>query len=245
MLERVAHTARRAIEGLEDVEVYVATDHQDIADHAFDAGIECIMTDESCKTGSDRALQAALKLDTQPQYVINLQGDAPFTPPSIIRDMVTAFETHPEYDVVTPVHLLSWDDLDRLRGQKQITPFSGTTATVASDGRALWFSKTIIPAIRKEKELRAESLLSPIHQHIGLYGYRLEALEKFCVMDEGVYEKLEGLEQLRFLENDIPIHTIDIEVEAGFVQSGIDSKEDITRAEKFLEKYGDPMEDYP
>ena len=73
-----------------------------------------------------------------------------------------------------------------------------------------------------------------MHQHIGLYGYAVKALKKFVTLPEGHYEKLEGLEQLRLLENNISIQTIKLEVALGLAQAGIDSPEDVTRAEKLL-----------
>ena len=68
-------------------------------------------------------------------------------------------------------------------------------------GRALWFSKNLIPAMRREAKLRAGGDPSPVCRHIGLYAYRLEALRRYVSLPEGRYEQLEGLEQLRLLEN--------------------------------------------
>lgn len=91
--------------------------------------------------------------------------------------MFETFLSKPKYEVITPVQVLSWADLERLRKNKKKTPFSGTTVTVDSRGRALWFSKTILPAIRDEENLRAAGPLSPVRQHLGLYGFRADILE--------------------------------------------------------------------
>ncbi|MGH1455721.1 MAG: 3-deoxy-manno-octulosonate cytidylyltransferase family protein [Alphaproteobacteria bacterium] len=241
MLERVINVARKATEGYEHVDVFVTTEDSRIRDHATEIGAMCITTPASCPTGSDRVLSAIRQLDDWPDFIVNLQGDAPFTPPSIIRKIFEHFQNNPESEVITPVHQLSWNDLDRLRESKKQTPFSGTTAVINNEKRALWFSKNIIPAIRKEDELRAQSPLSPIHQHIGLYGFRSDILEKFCLLPQGVYENLEGLEQLRMLENGIRINTVNIDIGDGMIQSGIDSPEDIERAENHILNFGEPI----
>ncbi len=166
-------------------------------------------------------------------FVVSLQGDAPFTPIEAPYKMIQAFISDPTIEVVTPIARLRWDELDALRESKKTTPFSGTTCVTDVKGKALWFSKNILPAIRKED--RKEEF-SPVQQHIGLYGYRFDVLKKFVSLPEGHYEKLEGLEQLRLLENGISIQTVTLEVDAGLAQSGIDSPEDVTRAEKILKQ---------
>ncbi len=235
MLRRVIDVARKAASGLDNIEIVVATEDQHIADHAEEADVRGIITSDTCRTGSDRVLEAARLLDTQPDIVINLQGDAPMTPPHFVRAVIDAL-THENIGVATPVYRLSWARLDALRDNKKTIPFTGTTAIIDEDGYARWFSKQIIPAIRKENNLRMSERFSPVYQHIGLYGYSLEALEKFCALNEGVYEKLEGLEQLRMLENGMLIKAVEVEVSEGTLLSGIDSPEDIKRAEAYFEK---------
>jgi len=241
MLQRVLEIAHKAAEPYGDaIDVFVATDDKRIADYVeSDLGAHCINTPPSCKTGSDRVLSALRQLSEWPDFVINLQGDAPFTPPTVVQDIIESFNLNPKAEVVTPVHRLSWSGLDALRKAKNKTPFSGTTAVVNEKGQALWFSKNILPAMRNEKELREESPYSPVFQHIGLYGFRSDILERFCSLPEGINEKLEGLEQLRMLENGIRINAVEIQPEHGTIQSGIDSPEDIKRAEKYFAKYGE------
>ena len=126
-----------------------------------------------------------------------------------------------------------------MRESKKTTPFSGTTAIIDATGKALWFSKNILPAIRKEEQMRAgDETYSPVHQHLGLYGFRRDILEKFVNWPQGHYEQLEGLEQLRLLENGVSIQAFTLDVPLGLVQAGVDSPEDVTRAEEALAKYG-------
>lgn len=233
MLGRVVDLARGVAAMHEDIDVFVTTEDQRIADHAAEIGAECVMTGD-CATGSDRVL-AALKARVDnghemPDFVLNLQGDAPFTPVSVVEAIINEARSNPKAEVVTPVHPLSWDDLDRLRAAKEETPFSGTTAIIGADSCAMWFSKNIIPAIRKEEDLRGASDVSPVYQHIGLYGFRVDVLERFCALPMGVYETLEGLEQLRMLENGIKITAVSVAIDKGQIQSGVDTPEDLARA---------------
>jgi 3-deoxy-manno-octulosonate cytidylyltransferase (CMP-KDO synthetase) len=240
MLERVYRTAKIAAAGYDEIEIFITTEDKRIAQHAEDIGAICIHTPPSSPTGSDRVLSALRQLDNWPDFIVNLQGDAPFTPPEVIRKILDTYIANPWLEVVTPVHALSWTDLDRLREAKKTTPFSGTTAILNAEGRALWFSKSILPAIRKESEERAKSPISPVYQHIGLYGFRSDILEKFCSLDQGIYENLEGLEQLRMIENGIHVQAVPMDISEGMIQSGIDSPEDIERAQNFLKTFGDP-----
>ena len=237
MLQRVVELAQKAIDGRDNIDILVATEDERIANHAAEIGVAYVVTSDECRTGSDRALEAINQLETKPDFVLNLQGDAPFTPLSAINAILDSFNEKTE--VVTPIHQLRWDDLDHLRESKKTTPFSGTTAIIKDNGEAVWFSKNILPAIRKEKDMRLSADLSPVHQHMGLYGFRVDILEQFCALPQGHYEALEGLEQLRMLENDIKIQTVKVEVDAGRMQSGIDTPEDLARAEAILSEFGE------
>ena len=232
ILSRVVDIARHAAEGRGTTTLAVATEDDRIAAHARELGVAVLMTDPSCSTGSDRVLAAARQLKNRPDFILNVQGDAPFIPPAVLNALLD--EMTPGAEVLTPVHQLSWSDLDRLRENKKTTPFSGTTATIGTDHRALWFSKIILPAMRGEDQLRKASPLSPVWQHLGVYGYSLAALNAFCALTPGVYETLEGLEQLRFLENNIPITCVPVDIKPGAIHAGIDTPEDLARAERFL-----------
>lgn len=236
MLSRVVKLAKSVAKNHQGVEVIVTTDDSKIKDHCDKIETPCIMTMPECPSGSDRCLAAARQMAQKPDYILNLQGDAPFTPPEALDAMLEAFAKDGEtIEVLTPVHRLSWRDLDSLRKSKEKTPFSGTCAILDKSNRALWFSKNIIPAIRNEEEQRKDDPKhSPVHQHMGLYGYRMDILERFCALPQGTYEQLEGLEQLRFLENGITIQCLPIVLKSGIMQSGIDTIDDLARAEAML-----------
>ncbi len=235
MLERVVEVGRKATAEHDDIDLMVATEDQRIADHCQDIDVPCLITSDNCHTGSDRVLEAAQKSGNNYDFIISLQGDAPFTPPIVLQELIKAIQNNPQLEVVTPIHNLAWEDLDHLREAKKITPFSGTTVIRDHEtGYARWFSKQIIPAIRNEEKLRQEGNKSPIFQHIGVYAYRKDILEKYVTLPQSHYEILEGLEQLRLLENGISIFTVKVIAPSGMLQAGIDSPEDVERAEKIL-----------
>ncbi len=211
--------------------IHVATDDDRIATHCADKNIPFLMTPTNCATGTDRAMAAISQMAEKPDFVINLQGDAPLTPPDFVRALIDEAAKNNTADIITPVTQLSWVELDDLRENKKTTPFSGTTAAIDQTGRALWFSKNIIPSIRKENR---QDPLSPVYRHIGLYGYKRTSLEKYVTLPMSRYEELEGLEQLRALENGMTIQTVLVDYKGRPAMTGIDSPEDLSRAEKLL-----------
>lgn len=231
VLERVVDVAKTVANDISDVTYHVATDDNRIADVCTQNNIPVIITASDFETGTDRVMAAVGTLDTAPDFIINLQGDAPFTPSDFVTDIITAYKNNPSADIVTPVVQLSWAELDELRAHKIATPFSGTTAVLDKNNRALWFSKNIIPAIRKEDR---NNPLSPVYRHIGLYGYARASLQKYITLPLSTYEKLEGLEQLRALENGMTIQAVVVDYKGRPAMTGIDSPEDLIRAEALL-----------
>jgi 3-deoxy-manno-octulosonate cytidylyltransferase (CMP-KDO synthetase) len=234
MLSRVVGIARAAAAEASNITVAVATDDARIRAHCEELGVLCTMTDPACASGTDRVAEAVAQLHSQPDFILNLQGDAPLTPPDFLTAMIDAYAASP-CDVITPITQLSWAELDALREQKRTTPLSGTTAVLhPTTHQALWFSKQILPAMRDEGALRVASPLSLVYRHIGLYGYSAAMLHTYPTLPEGHYEKLEGLEQLRLLEHGFTIRCVPVSYRNRPSMSGIDSPEDIARAEALL-----------
>ncbi len=238
MVRRTAKAAQEAAAQIENCTYVVATDNEEIKNHCADHTIPVVMTPQDLPTGSDRAYATATSFAPDADYIVNLQGDAPFTPIDHIVAVAQALKSGA--DVATPYVKLSWAALDELRAHKKTTPFSGTSVIVGVDNKAIWFSKNIIPAIRKETELRDKTDLSPICRHIGLYAFKRTALEKFVHLPESQYEKLEGLEQLRLLENGLTIECVRVEPPT-IATSGIDTPADLALAEALIAKHGDPF----
>lgn len=236
MLARTVKCAWDAATSSGGAEVLVATDDDRIAAHCEEIGVASVMTDPDLASGTDRVRAAADAAAPDADFVVNLQGDAPFTPPGHVSALI---ENAAKADVVTPVVRLSWAALDALRDRKKETPFSGTTCIRGGDGGAIWFSKMIIPGIRKEAELRASGDASPVYQHIGLYGYARKALDRIADLPPSRYEELEGLEQLRFLENGLSVHAVEV-APSDLPSAGIDSPEDVAHVEAALKDGNDP-----
>lgn len=238
MLERVVDNAQRAADIAGRCVVIVATDDDRIADHARTLGVGVCLTAPQIDSGTARAFAAACQQSSMPAGIINLQGDAPFIAPATIASLISALRTGTA-EIATPVYQLDWDRLDRLREHKRSAPFSGTTCVRNAQGQALWFSKAILPALREEAALR-EGSMSPMWQHLGLYAYSLKALEWFVATPQGRYEALEGLEQLRFLENGWTIATVPVDPPVHAL-SGIDTQRDLELAEEAIARLGDPF----
>ncbi len=238
LLDRVVDVGRRAAALAGDMEMVVATDDERVAAHARALGCAVAMTDPAIASGSGRAHAAAAARARPPAIVVNLQGDAPFVEAGVVAALVAALRAS-AYGVATPVVRLGWDALDRLREHKRAAPFSGTTCTLTADGRSLWFSKAIIPAIRGEAALRTREPLSPVYRHLGVYAYRLDALARFEATAPTPYEALEGLEQLRFLETGVDILTVPVDAPR-LDMGGVDTPEDVALAERLIAGAGDP-----
>jgi 3-deoxy-manno-octulosonate cytidylyltransferase (CMP-KDO synthetase) len=238
LLERVVAVAQTSAEAIGRCKVLVATDDDRVSKLARSLGVDAVMTSDQIVSGTDRAFSAAIQLPHPPKHIVNLQGDSPFIPASIVTDLLQALRGGTA-DVATPVFQLDWERLERLREHKRTAPFSGTTCVRDSNGKALWFSKSLLPAIRNEAGLRTTPL-SPVWQHLGLYAYTMAALEWFSAAAPSYYETIEGLEQLRFLENDWKVDTLPVEVPS-YLLSGIDTPEDLAKAEDAISRYGDPF----
>ena len=237
LLARMIQIARRAA-SLTKSDYIVATDDERIAEYARSLGARAVLTDPDLPSGSDRCLAAIECLDSRPDLIINLQGDAPFTPPEYLANLITAAQCS-SADLFTIGIQLEWNELEQLRRQKQSAPFSGTTCIRSDDGRALWFSKNIIPALRGEDVLKQNSPVSPVIRHVGLYGYRFDALRRYVDLAPSFYEKLEGLEQLRAIEAGMHVHIL-LATRPRISISGIDTPEDVLRAEALVTQTDDP-----
>ena len=249
ILQRVWDIADAVCRSRRDCEAVVATEEPLAAgegsaliiDYCREHNIPVEITPSSCRSGSDRVWAVAANRAERPDVLLNLQGDNPLCPPQFISALLDAFEQHPETQVATPFTRLDWNALSLLRESKKGSPFSGTTVIVGADGNAKWFSKNIIPAIRGEEKLASEGGFSPVCRHVGLYAYKFAALAYFSQAPLGWYEKFEQLEQLRFIENGIPVRMVEVSYPAGYdaSTSGVDSPEDLERAEKLIANAGE------
>lgn len=187
--------AAMAVKGAE--RVVVATDDTRIRDHAAGFGAEVVMTSSDAQNGTERCAEVAALL---PSYdlIVNLQGDAPLTPPWFVEDLVAGLLADPGADIATPVLRCDGKMLAGLLADRRAGRVGGTTAVFGATMRGLYFSKEVIPFTGKAY---ADNAPSPVFHHVGVYAYRPAALAAYTGWPIGPLEQLEGLEQLRFLEN--------------------------------------------
>ena len=231
LLRRV-HDVARAVAGIEDV--WIATDDERIARHAESFGGRALLTPEHCATGTDRVRAALALMPRRPDAVVNLQGDAVLTPPWVVQALVDAFHADPDLAMVTAAVALDWEQLRAVETLKAASPASGTLVTMDLSGRALYFSKAVIPFLRR----RDESRPPPVHRHIGIYGYACATLERLAALPQSPLEAAEQLEQLRALENGIAIRVAVVDYR-GRTHGSVDSPADIAFVEAVIAREGE------
>lgn len=193
-LIRRSWEAAMAVRGVD--RVVVATDDDRIASHARDFDAEVVMTSSACRNGTERCAEVAAALPGH-EIVVNLQGDAPLTPPWFVEDLVAALRADPAAEIATPVLRCDGRALNGLLADRRAGRVGGTTAVFGAGGRALYFSKEVIPYTGTSFD---EAEPTPVFHHVGVYAYRPAALVAYPGWPVGPLETLEGLEQLRFLE---------------------------------------------
>ncbi len=211
----IVHVLNRALEA--DIgPVAVATDADDIATAVREAGGTCVLTRSDHTSGSDRIHEALLKTDPDGHHdaIVNVQGDLPQIEPRLISAALEPFETE-AVDIST---LAAEITIEEERTNPNVVKAIGTPVS-PKRLRALYFTRATAPAGK-----------GPLYHHIGLYGFRRAALERFVKLPPGVLEQREKLEQLRALEAGM---RIDIEL-VDTVPFGVDSPDDLVRARQML-----------
>ena len=177
--------------------VVVATDDDRIRTHAQGFGAEVVMTSPACQNGTERCAEVAASLPGH-EIVVNLQGDAPLTPAWFVEDLVAGLRADPAADIATPVLRCDGAMLAGLLADRRAGRVGGTTAVFGAGGRGMYFSKEVIPFTGRSYGADEPT---PVFHHVGVYAYRPAALAGYPSWTPGPLEGLEGLEQLRFLEN--------------------------------------------
>ena len=193
-LIRRSWEAAMAVRGV--TRVVVATDDTRISDHAAAFGAEVVMTSSACQNGTERCAEVVEKLPGF-DVVVNLQGDAPLTPAWFVEDLVAGLLANPAADIATPVLRCEGRMLAGLLADRRAGRVGGTTAVFGAGMQGLYFSKEVIPYTSKHY---SDDEPTPVFHHVGVYAYRPRALAAYPTWPTGVLERLEGLEQLRFLE---------------------------------------------
>lgn len=181
--------------------VLVATDDARIAEVAEGFGARVAMTREGCANGTERCAAALDQLPDDVGIVVNLQGDAPLTPASMVSALIERLGRGGA-QVATPALACAPELYRRLVADQREGRVGGTTVAIARSGDALYFSKRVIPYVPDD---RVDEPGLPVFLHVGVYGYTRDALTTYAKLPVSQLETLEGLEQLRFLDAGLPV----------------------------------------
>lgn len=220
--------AAKAVAGVSDV--YVVTDSDQIRTAAEGFGADVIMTAPERENGTARCAEAVANAGLSHDLIINLQGDAPLTPPWFVEALIAAMEANASFGMATPVLRCDAETYAHFTEDRKVGRVGGTTAIFGADHQALYFSKEVIPWLDPAKVPNAHE---QVFHHVGLYAYRPEALAEYITWPEGRLERLEGLEQLRFLENGARVACVEVEAR-GRVFWELNNPADVPRIEAVL-----------
>ena len=202
--------------------VYVATDDERIYDAVKAFGGQAVMTSANHKSGTDRIAEAVKIIGGDYDVVVNVQGDEPFIQPEQIETLCHCFD-----DPSTQIATLGKRFTDMAGVENPNSP----KIVVDNRGFAMYFSRSVIPYIRSaEQETWLEHY--PYLKHLGIYAYRTKVLEEVTHLPQSSLEVAESLEQLRWLQNGYRIKVAETEFET----VGIDTPEDLQKAEEFLNR---------
>jgi 3-deoxy-manno-octulosonate cytidylyltransferase (CMP-KDO synthetase) len=197
-------------------QLVIATDDDRIREVAEGYGRTVVMTSPDLISGTDRV--AVVARDTDCDIIINVQGDEPLIRGTMIDSLVEVLAGDATLPMASLGHQMSEEEADDPNVVKVVTDIRG---------RALYFSRSRIPWVRR----RLPEGARPWIRHIGIYGYRRDFLLRFATLPPGRLEQLEGLEQLRALENGYPIRI----VTSKYNIHGVDTPEDLQRVREELE----------
>lgn len=225
----IQHVYEQVIGTLDDV--YVATDDERIRDVVKNFGGKVIMTSANHKSGTDRCYEAFTAIEEYYDIIVNIQGDEPFIQSSQLNVLKKCFDD-PTTQIATLVKPFTSEDpfiaLKNINSPKVV---------INANRNALYFSRSIIP-YQRNAEQKDWLKNHTYYKHIGLYAYRSEVLKEITALPQSSLELAESLEQLRWLENGYTIKVGISEIET----IGIDTPQDLIRAEEFLKNKLQPYE---
>ena len=224
--------AASAVAGVD--RVVVATDDDRIREKSEAFGAEVVMTSSDCANGTERCAEAHAALGGGFDIVVNLQGDAPLTPHWFVEDLVTGLKNAPNAEIATPVLRCDGFALNSLLADRKAGRVGGTTAVFATDNTAMYFSKEVVPFT---SQIYADDADTPVFHHVGVYAYRPAALAAYPSWNTGPLETLEGLEQLRFMENGRKVLCVEVKAR-GRQFWELNNPEDVSKIETMMAQMG-------
>lgn len=210
--------------------VVVTTDDARIkaASEAF--GAEVVMTSPDCANGTERCAEAHENLGEKYEIIVNLQGDAPLTPAWFVEDLIAGLRAEPAAEVATPVLRCDGATLNSFLADRKAGRVGGTTAVFDRSNHAMYFSKEVVPFT---SQAYAADEDTPVFHHVGVYAYRPEPLAAYPSWPVGPLELLEGLEQLRFMENGRAVLCVEVDAR-GRQFWELNNPEDVPKLEKMM-----------
>jgi 3-deoxy-manno-octulosonate cytidylyltransferase (CMP-KDO synthetase) len=212
----IQHVYERAKQAGRSSRVIVATDDEQVLDVVKKFGGDAMMTRRDHHSGTERMAEVAVHVPAE--IYINVQGDEPLVDPEMIDALVAALEDDEQVSVVTLCSVI--------RHTPEIMDPNVVKAVLDFDDNALYFSRAPVPWVRD----RNESVVARHLKHIGIYACRRDVLLEFPTLPPGELEKIEQLEQLRWLENGYKIRVVEFEYDA----VSVDVPGDVERVEKIL-----------
>ena len=231
LVERSWHAAK-SVSGIDHV--VVATDDTRIQEVCQGFGADVVMTSEACANGTERCAEAHEALGGGYDIVVNLQGDAPLTPHWFVEDLIKNLQNNPAAEIATPVLRCDGATLNSFQADRKAGRVGGTTAVFDQQKHALYFSKEVIPFTSDHYASTDET---PVFHHVGVYAYRPEALAAYPTWQTGPLETLEGLEQLRFMENGRAVLCVDVDAR-GKQFWELNNPEDVPKIERMMAEMG-------
>ena len=212
-------------------EIYVATDDKRIEEHAVAFGAKVIRTSSKCKNGTERCAEAVSNARLEAEIIVNFQGDAPLTPSWFVEEIIASLKADKSTDMATPVLRLDRKSYNLFFEDRKSDRVGGTTVVFDKDMYALYFSKELIPFFEISKIEQDKPI--PCYHHVGVYAYRKNILREYLCWPESNLEKLEGLEQLRFLSENKKVKCVEVS-SRGNVFWELNNPEDVQRIEKVI-----------
>jgi 3-deoxy-manno-octulosonate cytidylyltransferase (CMP-KDO synthetase) len=212
----IQHVVDRVRQAQQQLSVVVATEDDRIMEAAIAFGAEAILTRPDHKTGTDRVAEVAAHIKAD--IYINVQGDEPLIDAGTIDAVIETMAEDESIQLATPCSAITH--------QPDIMDPNVVKAVMDFDGNALYFSRAPIPWVRDT----GAQVAARHTKHIGLYGYRRDALLEFPTLPPGELERIEQLEQLRWLENGFKIRVVETEYDA----VSVDVPADIAKVERIL-----------
>lgn len=232
LIERSVMAARAASQG--QIPIFVATDDDRIEAEARRIGAEVIRTSDTCRNGTERVAEAIERAGIAPEIVVNLQGDAPLTPPHFVTALIGALRADPAIGMATPALRCEAEVVENLLADRRAGRVGATTVVFGASRDALYFSKEVLPFTNGKGVVDG---VVPVFHHVGVYAYRPAALAAYRSWEPGPLETLEGLEQLRFLENGHPVRVVEVTA-PGAVFWELNNPSDVPLIESYLARTG-------